>query len=293
MNSNQQQQMPQLCLFAIVISTSVLVVLLFTSTSTSGTTLLSIHHLQQKALATSSLNNNTTTNDNTQLPKPFTGGQVPISNFTATNTYIVQGQTPEGGVDAFSYDGSGHLKLKSGVIDVDVDPISQTGMINATWVDNENNNWSFTQTQFMPGQQLYFEGILPNGTAKTIIGNDSVAINHWEHGNTNGGAPVLPTVFTYVGTWGPGELWRNGENLGTVGGHMMLTDGVRDPISGKVYAADKASTYNPMNPADGYSDPKTAQVHLIIQSPPGPMTNNFPPQFDFTAHLMFYDIEVN
>jgi hypothetical protein len=33
-------------------------------------------------------------------------------------------------------------------------------------------------------------------------------------------------------------------------------------------------------------------VHLIIQSPMGAMTNNFPPQFAFTYHLMFYDIKV-
>jgi hypothetical protein len=65
--------------------------------------------------------------------------------------------------------------------------------------------------------ELYFDGILPYGTANMRIGNDSVAINHWEHGNTNAGPPVLPTVFTYVGTWGPGELWKNGENLGTFG----------------------------------------------------------------------------
>jgi hypothetical protein len=241
---------------------------------------------QQTVLAATA----TTTTD--KLPRQFSGGQIPVTNFTATNTYIVSGQTPKGGTDAFSYDGSGHVKIKSGTINVNVDPITQTGIINASWVDNENNNWSFIQTQFMPGQQLYLHGILPNGTVNTRIGNDSVAINHWEHGNTNAGPPVLPTVFTYVATWGPGELWKNGENLGIFGGHMMLTDGVRDPISGKVFSANKTSVYNPMNPADGYSDPNTAQVHLIIQSPPGPMTDNFPPQFEFTAHLMFYDIKL-
>lgn len=244
---------------------------------------------QQMVLAT------TTTTTTDKLPHQFSGGQVPITNFTATNTYIVSGQTPEGGIDAFSYDGSGHVKLKSGTIDVDMDPPTQTGVINASWVDDENNNWSFIQTQFMSGQmtgELYFEGILPNGTVKIRFGNDSVAVNHWEHGNTNAGPPVLPTVFTYVATWGPGELWKNGESLGTFGGHMMLTDGVRDPISGKVFSSDRTTPFNPMNPADGYSDPKAAQVHLIIQSPPGPMTNNFPPQFEFTDHLMFYDIKL-
>ncbi|MGI8834844.1 MAG: hypothetical protein ACR2IS_19695 [Nitrososphaeraceae archaeon] len=101
--------------------------------------LVSILIHQQVVLATT-----ITTTD--KLPRQFSGGQIPITNFTATNTYIVSGQTPEGGIDAFSYDGSGHVKLKSGSIDVDVDPITQTGIINASWVDNENNNWSFTQT---------------------------------------------------------------------------------------------------------------------------------------------------
>ncbi|MGH9926042.1 MAG: hypothetical protein ACRD5B_11775, partial [Nitrososphaeraceae archaeon] len=69
----------------------------------------------------------TTTTD--KLPLQSSGGQIPITNFTATNTYIVSGQMPEGGIDAFSYDGSGHAKLKSGTIDVDVDPAAQTGVI--------------------------------------------------------------------------------------------------------------------------------------------------------------------
>ncbi|HYZ60720.1 MAG TPA: hypothetical protein VE544_13770 [Nitrososphaeraceae archaeon] len=135
---------------------------------------------QQMVLAT------TTTTD--KLPRQFSGGQIPITNFTATNMYIVSGQTPEGGIDAFSYEGSGHVKLKSGTIDVDVDPATQTGVINASWVDNENNNWSFIQTQFMSGQmtgELYFEGILPNGLQKSdlvmirwllIIGNIEIQI---------------------------------------------------------------------------------------------------------------------
>lgn len=70
-------------------------------------------------------------------------------------------------------------------------------------------------------------------------------------------------------------LWKNGENLGMFGGHMKITDGIRDPISGMVFSANITSPFNPMNPTDGYSDLKSAQVHLIIQSPPGPITNNF------------------
>jgi hypothetical protein len=104
---------------------------------------------------------------------------------------IAETVTPKGGIDSFSYDGSGHVNLKSGTINVVVDPITHTDVINASWVDNENNNWSFIQTQFMPARQLYFEGVLPNGTANTRIGNDSIAINHWLHGNTNAGHSQL------------------------------------------------------------------------------------------------------
>lgn len=226
------------------------------------------------------------------LPKSFSGGVLPVTKFLSTNAYTVHGKTPKGGVDAFSYDGSGHIKLKAGEINVDVDPLKQTGSINATWVDNDNNNWSLTETKFMPGMELYFNGILPNGTASMRLGNDSIAINHWEHGNTGAGPPVLPTVFTYVATWGPADVSKNGQKVGTFDAHMMVTDGVRDPISGKVLNSNKSAPYNPMNPADGYSNPNTAQVHLIFQSPMGNMTNNFPPQFQMMTHLMFYDIKV-
>ncbi|RMF31999.1 MAG: hypothetical protein D6752_01035, partial [Candidatus Nitrosothermus koennekii] len=43
--------------------------------------------------------------------KSLTGGDLPITKLIATNAYIVRGETPNGGVDAFSYDGSGHIKI--------------------------------------------------------------------------------------------------------------------------------------------------------------------------------------
>lgn len=226
------------------------------------------------------------------LPSTFSGGELPVDNFTATNGYVVSGTTPEGGVDSFSYDGTGHMALKSGILNADVNPENNTGIISANWTDFNDDNWTFVQTEFEPGRQLYFEGILSNGTADLKYGNDSIAVNHWLHGNTKAGPPVLPTEFSYVSSWGIGELWKNGESLGTFSGHLMLTEGVRDPTTGKVFNANQTGLYSPMNPADGYSDPHTAQVHYIIQSSPGAMTNNFPPQFDFTYHLMFYDIQV-
>jgi hypothetical protein len=226
------------------------------------------------------------------LPRSFSGGGLPTTKLTATNAYVVLGKTPKGGIDAFSYDGSGHLKLKSGEIHIDVNPATQTGQINATWVDSNNTQWRYNQAKFTEGHELYFEGLYSNGTAKIRFGSDSIAVNHYEHGNTGAGPPVLPTLFTYLGTWGPAQVWKNGKLLGTFMAHMMVTDGVRNPITGKVLNAAGTAPFNPMTPADGSSNPNAAQVHLIIQSPMGAMTNNFPPQFAFTYHLMFYDITV-
>lgn len=177
-------------------------------------------------------------------------------------------------------------------MNADVAPENNTGIITANWTDNQNNSWTFVQTEFEPTTQLYFEGLFPNGTANLKYKNDSIAVNSWLHGNTKSTPPVLPTEFAYIATWGNGELWKNGDSQGMFSGHMMLTEGVRDPITGKVYNANQTGLYSPKNPADGYADPNTAQVHLIISSPSNTMTNNFPPQFDFINHLMFYDIEV-
>jgi len=73
----------------------------------------------------------------------------------------------------------------------------------------------------------------------------------------------------------------------------MVTDGVRNPITGMVLNAARTAKFYPMTPADGSSNTNAAQVHLIIQSPTRAMTNtpihNLPSP---TYHLMFYDITV-
>jgi hypothetical protein len=230
------------------------------------------------------------------LPRSFSGGELPITKFTATNAYEVMGKTRKGGMDLFTYDGSGHMRLKSGEIHIDLNPVTQTGQIDATWVDSNNTQWRFTQTKFTKGAELYFDGIYPNGTAKLRIGSDSIAINHWEHGNTGGGPPVLPTVFVYLASWGPAQMWKNGKLLGTFSAHMMVTDGVRNPITGKVLNAAGTAPYNPMTPADGSSNRNAAQVHLIILPSGGGMsmggmTNSGGGMANmFANHLMFYDI---
>ena len=71
---------------------------------------------------------------------------VPVTHVIGTNAYVIDGTTPKGGHDAFSYDGSGHKKT-SGQVEVDLDPVKNTGSILAEWVDEDGNNMRLEQTK--------------------------------------------------------------------------------------------------------------------------------------------------
>jgi hypothetical protein len=89
-------------------------------------------------------------------------------------------------------------------------------------------------------------------------------------------------------------VWKNGKLLGTFSAHMMVTDGVRDPITGKVLNAAGTTPYNPTTPWDGSSNHNAAQVHLIILPSMGgtSMGGRTSLGGGFANHLMFYDITV-
>jgi hypothetical protein len=86
----------------------------------------------------------------------ITGGELPITkiNSVGGEAYIIDGTTPKGGHDAFSYDGTGHIEI-DGSVQVDLDPLSNTGSITAQWTDPEGNDWTYTQTEFAGGNQMY------------------------------------------------------------------------------------------------------------------------------------------
>ena len=216
---------------------------------------------------------------------------MPVTHVIGTNTYVIDGITPKGGHDAFSYDGSGHKKT-SGQIEVDLDPITNTGSILAEWVDEDGNNMKLVQTQFGGGNEMYI-GETINGVTQTTLDSDPIAINHFEHGTTGAGPTIEPTLFVYLASWGPAEVFKNGVSEGTFETHMMITDGARDVQSGKIFQSDGTTPYSPMSPSNSAVNHNTAQIHLVYHTAPAPeMTANFPPPFDVFEHTMFYDIDV-
>lgn len=209
------------------------------------------------------------------------GGDLPVTKGIALNAYLVQEQNEQGEViDAFAYDGQGYNKIPVGITLFDVDPDNNTGRVEALWMDREGNQWRFVQTQFEGGETVFFRGVDENGEPILVNTTDPVAVNGFHHGNT-AFSPSLPVVFAYLATWGPSDVWRNGEKIGTVPGHLMITNGVRDPGNWRVWADEnKTAIYDPQNPSQGYADPSVAQAHVI-----------FFPQDTLPHHLMFHDIK--
>ena len=223
----------------------------------------------------------------------ITGGELPLTKIKSigTTAYIIDGVTPKGGHDAFSYDGSGHKKI-TGNVQVDLDPITNTGSITAEWTDPQGNDWTYTQTQFAGGNEMYI-GETIDGVTQTTLDLDPVAINHFEHGTTGAGPTIEPTLFVYLAAWGPAEVFKNGVSEGIFETHMMLTEGARDVETGKILQNDGTTPYSPMTPSNSAVNHNTAQLHLVYHTAPAPeMTANFPPPFEVFEHTMFYDIDV-
>ena len=211
-------------------------------------------------------------------------------NSVGDEAYIIDGTTPKGGHDAFSYDGSGHKKI-TGNIQVDVNPDTNTGTITAQWTDPEGNDWTYTQTKFGGGNEMYV-GETIDGITQTTLDSDPIAINHFEHGTTGAGPTIEPTLFVYLASWGPAEVFKNDVSQGIFEAHMMITEGARDIASGKIVQSDGTTPYSPMDPGNSLVHHNTAALHLVYHSMPGEMTANFPPPFETFEHTMFYDLDV-
>jgi len=181
----------------------------------------------------------TTSTTNSELP-------VIQINSVGDKAYIIDGTTPKGGHDAFSYDGSGHKEI-TGNIQVDVNPDTNTGTINAAWTDTHGDKWTYKQTKFGGGNEMYI-GETVDGVTQTILDNDPVAVNHFEHGTTGAGPTIEPTLFVYLASWGPAEVTKNGVSQGTFEGHMMVTEGARNQDTGKIVKSDGTTPYSPMTP---------------------------------------------
>ncbi len=166
--------------------------------------------------------------------------------------------------DRFCYDGSCILH-GVGNIFIKLDPAANRGMIVATF-KGPDGEWKVVQKRFM-----------------------KIATNVNLHGAKGGdidpklSPPVLPQVWTYVATWGAGEVYRNGKLAWKGPIHLMVTEEVRDPVTGKVdYRGPmKAKEY-----PGSVHNPMGIQIHLVSHPKEGPVKGYLPPYKRF-LHLMW------
>ncbi len=164
----------------------------------------------------------------------------------------------------FCYDGSCKIN-GDGKIKIELSPAQNSGLIVATFKGSDGT-WKIVQKKFK-----------------------KVATDVNLHGATGGDVdvklspPVLPQVWTYVATWGPAKVYHNGKLAWTGPAHLMVTEEVRDPATGKV------DFKGPMNineyPGSVYNK-HGIQIHYVAH-PMGEKTKGYLPPFKKFVHLMW------
>jgi hypothetical protein len=164
----------------------------------------------------------------------------------------------------FCYDGSCVLK-GTGKISIRLNPAEGSGKIVANF-SGPDGEWRIVAEKFK------------------LIKTD---VNL--HGATGGDVdpefspPVLPQLWSYVATWGPGTVWHNGKEVWTGPTHLMVTEEVRDPETGKVdYKGPKnAKTY-----PGSVHNKHGMQIHFVSHPKEKP-TKGYLPPFTKFVHLMW------
>jgi hypothetical protein len=200
-------------------------------------------------------------------------------------------------VDSFCWSGEGSVPIK-GTMTIDVEPMRNIGKITAEWTD-ENGSWTWTQSRFLHPDH-HASGVRMGSSVfriDTVI-NEAIVHNVYLHGDTAAGQPVLPTVFTYLAAWGPGDATLNGERFDNEFeipapqwlGHIMVTEGARR-ADGSVRTL-AGEIYNPSNGDEGAVEVGDIEAHLTFHDDVFPMTTSVPPIYSFFYHLVFEEVRI-
>ncbi len=205
---------------------------------------------------------------------------------------------PASPVDSLVYDGVGSTPIDGAIVILEVDPVKQTGMLRARWKDL-NGSWEVFQDFFHHPE--HSSGIRIGSSKDEVdnLINVGIAQNVYLHGDTGGGTPIFPTVFTYLAAWGFSHVTLDGEpflnKYGLPGperwvSHMMLTEGVRNEdgtvraLGGEIYIPKRHKTVGAVDPAD-------LEFHLEFMDERFPtVQGNNPSMFAFQYHLVFEDV---
>ena len=213
-------------------------------------------------------------------PAQMTSDDAPDSqwNLKASNGLLIGGYG-----DNFVYDGKAVVPV-GGEASVDVNADKNTGYMEAVF----------------DGTITPEKGKTYTGEIKLVYEKFSEGSDFWEggvadfiylHGDTGQEAPVMPKVETYLASWGPVDVFIDGEKIyDDLVGHMMYTEGSRDRETYAIYKSDGTSYYSPKEPADSsIAHPDRKELHFVAHTTE-PDKGNFPPHTVW-IHLNFQDVE--
>ncbi len=208
----------------------------------------------------------------------FSGRHAPNWKLRANKPLIIGGYG-----DNFAYSGK-NVRLIEGSAVVDVNTKKNTGSMEVT-----------------------FNGTITPEKGKTYTGEIKIVYNmfmegppYWEggvadfvylHGDTKQEAPVMPKVKTYLASWGPADIYVNGELVYKgLAGHMMYTERSRDVNTYAIYNRDKSGFYSPKDPSNfSIANPDKRELHFVAHTTEGDK-GNFPPHTVW-IHLNFTDVQ--
>lgn len=200
-------------------------------------------------------------------------------------------------VDGFDWAGSA-IRATEGKIKIEVDPIANTGSIEAEWED-EYGRWTYQQTMFAPPTHPTGVRIGPSVDTVIMPEDDPVATNIYLHGDTGAGAPLVPTFFNLLATWGPARVTLNGEPFnnpfdGPVPmwiGHTVVSEGIRD--AGGAVRTTSGEIFDMTRGSEGRVYPDDLVLHLAFHDMPGPeMNTSIPPVWSFFYQVAFNNVKI-
>jgi len=220
--------------------------------------------------------------------KSFSPDTMNVQEFTGSHDslWILKANKPliiGGYGDNFNYDGSRVKSLKGdAIVSVDADKDTGSFIVNLKGTINPEKGKKLKGKiqivyRMVQGGPPFMEG----GVADFV----------YLHGDTMQGPPVMPKTRTYLAAWARADVFLNGELVyKDLDGHIMYTEGTRDPKSGKIYSSDRKGVYSPKNPTDfSIFDPDATELHFVAHSEVKDM-GNFPPH-SVWIHLNFQDVE--
>jgi hypothetical protein len=211
--------------------------------------------------------------------KSFEGSHAAEWSLKASEPLIIGGYG-----DNFAYDGK-NVRPVEGSAQVEVNADKNTGTMEVQF------NGTIT-----PEEGVSYEGEIRMVYEKFVgagspFKEGGIADYIYLHGDTGQEAPVMPTVRSYLASWGPVDIYVNGEKVyEELVGHMMLTEAARDQESYAIYDESGEGFYSPKKPGDSsiaHSDRRTLHFVAHTTKQDG---GNFPPHTVW-LHLNFQDVE--